>query len=51
MGPAKGKETVYTKDVAYLLDELEKVAGKLLKQKGVDWNAVRAEFTKLVKDV
>ena len=47
----KEKETVYAKDVAYLLDELEKVAGKLLKQKGVDWNKVRAEFSKLVKDV
>jgi C-terminal processing protease CtpA/Prc len=38
-------------DVEFLLDELERQAGPLLKQKGIDWKAVRTEFGKLVKEV
>jgi len=48
---AQAKATAYVKDTAYLLDEFEKGAGTLLKQKGVDWKAVRAEFTKLAREV
>ena len=43
--------TDYEKDVAFLLDEIEDKAGALLRQKEIDWKAVRAEFTKLAGDV
>lgn len=35
----------YVKDVAFLLDEFGRQAGGLLKAKGIDWQAVRTEFT------
>lgn len=38
-------DTKYEADVAFLLDRFEQDAGALLKQKGVDWAAVRKEFT------
>lgn len=43
--------TDYAKDVEFLLDEFEKQAGTLLREKKVDWKDVRREFaasTKLV---
>jgi C-terminal processing protease CtpA/Prc len=39
------------RDVAFLLDELEKQAGSFFGAKGVDWKAVRAEFTAAAKNV
>src|SRR5258705_7905459 len=42
---------LYAKDVDFLLEELGKKAGALLKQKGVDWNAVEKEFRAAVKTV
>lgn len=41
----------YEADVAHLLDAFEEQAGVLLKQKDVDWGAVRKEFTKAAKAV
>lgn len=41
----------YASDVAFLLDRFEADAGALLKQKGIDWDAVRKEFTQAAKDV
>lgn len=41
----------YQKDVEYLLDEIEKRAGHFFKAKGVDWGAVRKEFTREVRKV
>ena len=38
--------TDYAADVRFLLDEFDKQASALLAQKQVDWNAVRADFTK-----
>ncbi len=44
-------ESKYERDVAFLLDEMEKQAGALLAQKGVDWSAVRAEFGPLAQQI
>ncbi|MEZ6015575.1 MAG: S41 family peptidase [Planctomycetota bacterium] len=41
----------YEADVAFLLDSFEEQAGALLKLKGVDWNAVRKEFSQASKGV
>jgi carboxyl-terminal processing protease len=41
----------YAADVAFLLDKLEAEAGALLKQKGIDWAAVRKELEAAVKEV
>ncbi|HSJ01894.1 MAG: S41 family peptidase [Verrucomicrobium sp.] len=35
----------FTEDVTYLLNQCETQAGDLLRKKGIDWAAVRAEFT------
>lgn len=44
-------ESKYERDVAFLLDDLEKQAAQLLRDKGVDWNAVRKEFDAAAKTV
>lgn len=41
----------YARDIDFLLTEFQKQAGALLKQKGVDWDAVRTEFTKAAGSV
>ncbi|WP_206026205.1 S41 family peptidase [Roseimicrobium sp. ORNL1] len=41
----------YEADVAFLLKEFETQAGRLLKVKGVDWDAVKVEFTEAAKNV
>jgi len=41
----------YAADVAFLLERFEAEAGALLEQKGIDWAAVRKEFTQAVKEV
>lgn len=41
----------YAEDVEFLLDSIEQNARELLKEKGVDWKAVRKQFTKEVKKV
>lgn len=43
--------TSYETDVAFLLKEFETQAGRLLKVKGVDWEAVKVEFTEAAKSV
>ncbi|MEZ0273540.1 MAG: S41 family peptidase [Roseimicrobium sp.] len=50
---AQAQETVssYAGDVEFLLKEFEAKAGGLIKVKGIDWNAVRVEFTEEVKKV
>ncbi len=45
------KGDVYAKDVAFLLEELPRKAGHFFETKGIDWQAVSAEFTQAVKDV
>lgn len=44
-------ETKYEQDIAYLLDEFEKQAAQLLRDKDVDWKAVRKEFGASAKAV
>jgi C-terminal processing protease CtpA/Prc len=41
----KSADPKYAADVAFLLDRFEADAGALLKLKGIDWDAVRKEFT------
>lgn len=43
--------TDYAKDVEFLLDEFEKQAGTLLREKKVDWKGVRREFGASAKSV
>ena len=42
---------VYAKDVAFMLEELPKKAGRFFESKHIDWEAVREEFTREVKNV
>lgn len=39
------EDTEYAKDIAFLLDELPKHAGRFFELKRIDWDAVRAEFS------
>lgn len=48
---ARGGGAVYEKDVAFALDALEKECGHFFKQKGIDWSAVRKQFSAEVKSV
>jgi carboxyl-terminal processing protease len=52
-GMVRGQETprLCEADVAFLLQEFETKAGQLLKVKGVDWSAVKTEFTEAAKNV
>ncbi len=42
---------IYEKDVRFLLEELPKQAGRFFQLKGIDWEAVKAEFLEAVKSV
>lgn len=46
-----GGDTVYETDVAFALDAIERECRDLLRLKGVDWKAVRGDFTKLARTV
>lgn len=48
---ASGDGAKYAADVRFLLDELEQKAGHLFAAKGIDWKAVRKEFTAAAKGV
>jgi carboxyl-terminal processing protease len=48
---ADEKSGVYAKDVAFMLEELPKKAGRFFESKHIDWEAVREEFTREVKNV
>ncbi len=43
--PAPAQADARSKDIPFLLDELEKRAGHFFKTKGIQWDAVRKEFT------
>lgn len=47
----KSADAKYAVDVEHLLDRFEADAGELLKLKGIDWAAVRKEFTQAATDV
>ncbi len=48
---AETEKDVYARDVEFLLVELPKKAGHFFETKGIDWNAVSAEFRNAVKKV
>lgn len=43
--------SVYVKDIAFLLQQVEEKAGALIKVKQMDWDALRADFTKAAAEV
>ena len=44
-------DDAYEEDVAWALDALEEKCGRFFKLKGIDWKAVKKEFTKSAKKV
>ncbi len=50
-GAARAEDSVYVRDVAFALDELEKRCGHFFELKSIDWRRVRAEFTKEAREV
>lgn len=44
-------EIDFQADVQFALDEMERLAGDLIKQKGIDWKQVTKQFTKEAKKV
>jgi len=45
------EESVYARDVAFALDELEAKCGRFFELKSIDWRRVRAEFAKEAQEV
>lgn len=47
--PATAPPSVYERDIAFALEEIEARCGHFFATKSIDWSAVRAEFTKNAK--